>query len=112
MRIGSHTRHHVSLPDLDSDGQWAEIAGGHAELETLMGGCIDRFSYPFGRYDATARSHVQALGIAIACTSVPRAVTARDSRSELSRLQAVERDGDAFLRWLKDDHGLLGAGVN
>lgn len=109
VRIGSHTRHHVSLPDLPGAAQRGEIEGGHRELEALIGRRIDRFSYPFGRYDAVARGHVQALGIDVACTSVPRAVVARDNRAELSRLQSIERDGDAFARWLHDDHALLGA---
>ncbi len=109
VRIGSHTRHHVSLPDLPSAAQRHEIEGGHGELEGLIGRRIDRFSYPFGRFDAVARGHVQALGIEIACTSVPRAAVARDDRAELSRLQSTERDGDAFLRWLRDHHNLLGA---
>jgi peptidoglycan/xylan/chitin deacetylase (PgdA/CDA1 family) len=79
VRIGSHTRHHRSLTDLDSDTQFAEITGGHREIEALMGGPVDRFSFPFGRYDRSALAHVQA----------------------------IERDGDSFARWLREDHGLM-----
>ncbi len=110
IRVGSHTRHHVSLPHLSPARQREEIQGGHRELEELVGRPVDRFSYPFGRYDECALGHVRELGIAVACTSRPAVAMAGMSRTELPRLHAIERDGDSFARWLRDDHGLLGDG--
>ena len=107
IRVGSHTRHHVSLPHLTSARQREEIAGGHRDLEELVGRRLDRFSYPFGRYDCSALDHVRELQVAVACTSRPAVATAAMSRTELPRLHATQRDGDSFARWLRDDHGLL-----
>jgi peptidoglycan/xylan/chitin deacetylase (PgdA/CDA1 family) len=108
VRIGNHTRHHPSLPDHDPARQRDEIAGCQQALTELTGGPIDRMSYPFGRHDASSRAIVAELGIPVACTSHPAAVTAGQARDVLPRLQVLDRDADGFGRWLHDDHALLG----
>lgn len=107
VRIGNHTRHHPSLPDHGPARQQDEIAGCQRALEELAGGPIDRMSYPFGRHDAASRAIVAELGIAVACTSHPAAVTRASPRDQLPRLQVLDRDADRFARWLHDDHALL-----
>lgn len=111
IRIGSHTRDHVSLTDLPSHAQQMQIEQGHHMLETIIGQRIDRFSYPFGRHDATTVSHVRALGIDMACTSHATAATPRMDVHSLPRLQVANHDGESFARWLRDDHGLLTQGI-
>lgn len=107
VRIGSHTRHHVSLPDCDPARQRAEIEGGHRELEDLIGRRIDRFAYPYGRYDPCARDIVEALKIDVACTTAAGLATACSPRSELPRLHVHRHGGEGFARWLRDEHDLL-----
>ena len=109
VRIGSHTRHHVSLPDCDPRRQRAEIEGAHRELEDLLGRRIDRFAYPYGRYDRCAREIVEALKIDLACTTVAGLATACSPRSELPRLHVQPHGGEGFARWLRDEHDLLAA---
>lgn len=107
VRIGNHTRHHPSLPDHGAARQRDEIAGCQRALEELAGGPIDRMSYPFGRHDASARAIVAELGIPLACTSYPAAITRKSPRDQLTRLQVPDVDGHSFHRWLHDEHALL-----
>ncbi|WP_070156343.1 polysaccharide deacetylase family protein [Sphingobium phenoxybenzoativorans] len=107
LHIGSHTRTHRSLPDLSLAEQAEEIEGGHRDLEETIGARIDRFSYPFGRLNSSAKKLVEALGVDVACTSAVSAATSTMDRLALPRLQSVERDEEAFTRWLQDEHHLL-----
>ena len=107
VTIGSHTLDHVSLPDLSAAGKREQIEGGHRAIEALVGGRVDRFSFPFGRLDAESRALVRGLGVDVACTSAIRAATVGDDRRELPRLQVTDLDGEGFARWLADDHALL-----
>lgn len=106
ISIGSHTLDHLSLTDLDPGRQRQQIHDGHRKVEELIGAPVDRFSYPFGRHDATARDVVRSLGVRVACTSEPLPATVDDDPQRLPRLQAVDDDGETFARWLHDDHGL------
>jgi peptidoglycan/xylan/chitin deacetylase (PgdA/CDA1 family) len=107
VRIGNHTRSHPSLPDHDAARQQDEIAGCQRALEELVGGPIDRMSYPFGRNNAASRRIIGEIGIPVACTSYPAAVTRATPRDQLPRMQVLDQDGDRFARWLRDDHALL-----
>jgi peptidoglycan/xylan/chitin deacetylase (PgdA/CDA1 family) len=107
VRIGSHTQDHVSLIDLPADEQQRQIEQGHRRLESLLDRRIDRFSYPFGRFDRIARAHVEQMGIALACTSHAAVATPRMDRFALPRLQVTDMDGGQFGHWLRQEHGLL-----
>ena len=109
ISIGSHTLDHVSLPDLSLQRKRDQIEGGHRAIEALVGRRVDRFSFPFGRLDGESRSIVRGLGVDVACTSAIRAATLSDDRRELPRLQVNDMEGEAFARWLADDHGLMAA---
>lgn len=111
VRVGSHTLDHVSLPDLPLARKRAQVIEGHRVIEELTGRRVDRFSFPFGRVDAESRAVLDELGVDVACTSVAMAATVSDDRRALPRLQATDLDGDAFARWLRDDHGLLAGAV-
>lgn len=107
IHIGSHTRHHRMLTKLDSAIQREEIFRGHREIEEMAGGPIDRFSYPFGRFNPTARQHVEALGLNIGCTSEYANALPSGDTLQLPRISVVERDGESFMRWLGEQFGLL-----
>lgn len=107
IRIGSHTLDHVSLTDWSPADQWNQIQEGHRVVEELAGKRVDRFSYPFGRYDDNTLGFVRRLGVDIACTSRAAVATPRMDRHLLPRLQVSDMNGEAFARWLQDEHGLL-----
>ncbi|MDI1296698.1 MAG: polysaccharide deacetylase family protein [bacterium] len=107
IRIGSHTQDHVSLTDLSPEEQWRQIEAGHRHLEALIGQTIDRFSYPFGRLDDSARRHIAHLGVEMGCCSLVGVVTGQADRFAMPRLQVTDRNGAHFKRWLNKGHGLL-----
>ena len=99
---------HLSLTDLSPRRQREQIHGGHRRIENSP---ADRSPASRSRSaGSTIRlSPPRELGVDIACTSVPEAATVTDDRHTLPRLQALDIDGDAFARWLRDDHRLLRA---
>jgi peptidoglycan/xylan/chitin deacetylase (PgdA/CDA1 family) len=107
IRIGSHTVNHASLPDLPAGTQCDEIERGHGILEELLGRRIDRFCYPYGRYNDSARQIVKGLNVDFACTSREGVVTNRSDRLALPRMQVCNLDGECFTRWLQSEHGLI-----
>jgi len=107
IRIGSHTVNHVSLPDFPAETQRDEIERGHGILEELVGRRIDRFCYPYGRYNDSARQVVKRLNVDFACTSRKGFVTYRSDRLALPRLQVCDLDGERFTQWLQSEHRLI-----
>ena len=49
--IGSHTRSHPRLPEVDDDRLDGELAGSRADCETAMGRACDTLAYPYGAVD-------------------------------------------------------------
>lgn len=73
IEVGGHTVNHPVLACLGESDQLAEIAGGRAALDELLGsGAGTTFAYPYGRRwdynDASARS-VEAAGYQFAVTT-------------------------------------------
>lgn len=61
MTIGNHTASHPDLTTLaDRAALEREILGGKEELESRYGISVDRFSYPYGRFDSRAADVVEA----------------------------------------------------
>lgn len=58
--IGNHTASHARLADVDPETVRREVRGGRESLEELIGGPVDRFSYPFGGYDSDVSSVVRS----------------------------------------------------
>jgi peptidoglycan/xylan/chitin deacetylase (PgdA/CDA1 family) len=67
--IGSHTRTHPRLPELDAEGKRREIRDSKARLEDMIGGSVTTFAYPYGLYDEDARQAVQEAGYRLACST-------------------------------------------
>ncbi|MEZ5211721.1 polysaccharide deacetylase family protein [Gordonia sp. (in: high G+C Gram-positive bacteria)] len=106
ITIGSHTLDHVSLTDLPPEQQGRQIARGRARMEEYTGAPVTRFSYPYGRLNASARRAVAAAGIELACTSAALPAVRGDDPLALPRLQVTDCDGDGFARWLREEHRL------
>ncbi len=56
IEIGAHSRTHADLPTLDEAEMEREIAGSRTDLEAVLGRPVRSFAYPYGRWNATART--------------------------------------------------------
>ena len=68
MTVGSHTRTHPRLPELDTTAKRDEIRGSKARLEDLLGCRVASFAYPYGLFDDDARQAVEEAGYRSACS--------------------------------------------
>jgi peptidoglycan/xylan/chitin deacetylase (PgdA/CDA1 family)/GT2 family glycosyltransferase len=107
VTFGAHTQTHPMLTAVSPDRARAEIAGSRAELEQALGQPIRLFSYPHGKYDATARSIVEQEGYSGACSTRAGMNSPATPEFELRRTEV--RGTDSFVRfalalWLGDDH--------
>jgi peptidoglycan/xylan/chitin deacetylase (PgdA/CDA1 family) len=68
ITIGSHTRTHASLTDVDDAALARELAGSKQELEDLAGAPVDLVAYPFGHEDGRVRAAAARAGYAAATT--------------------------------------------
>jgi peptidoglycan/xylan/chitin deacetylase (PgdA/CDA1 family) len=86
FEIGSHSRTHPHLPDLDDASLTEEVAGSRRELEDRLGVPIATFCYPFGHHDARTRAAVLAAGYRAACTTEFGASRPGHDRMRLPRI--------------------------
>jgi peptidoglycan/xylan/chitin deacetylase (PgdA/CDA1 family) len=96
IEIGAHTRSHPSLPDLPLESQLAEISGGKADLENLLGRPVVSFSYPFGRSTEVTERVAREVGFSAACTNICQAVSRKSDQLALPRVQVKDWDGPTF----------------
>ena len=68
IAIGSHTRTHPRLPELDAKAKRNEIRGSKARLEDLLGCSVASFAYPCGKFDEDSRQAVEEAGYRSACS--------------------------------------------
>jgi peptidoglycan/xylan/chitin deacetylase (PgdA/CDA1 family) len=69
VAIGSHTRTHPRLPELDPDAKRDEIRGSKARLEDVLGHGVTAFAYPYGLADDDTRRAVQEAGYRLGCST-------------------------------------------
>lgn len=69
MEIGSHTRSHARLTQVDAASLTDEVAGSRRELSELLDRDVDSFAYPYGLFDDAAVAAVREAGYKIACTT-------------------------------------------
>ncbi len=60
--VGSHSRSHRDLRQLQPEIQRVEIVDARKELQKATGASVDTFAYPFGFMGNTAGSYVHAAG--------------------------------------------------
>lgn len=68
--IGSHTMHHLDLASVSPAVALAEIDGGKAALQTLLGHPVLDFAYPYGGFDSAVVQLVRAAGFRDAVTTM------------------------------------------
>ncbi|MFQ5512055.1 MAG: polysaccharide deacetylase family protein, partial [Candidatus Krumholzibacteriia bacterium] len=70
-RFGSHGARHLDLTRLGGEELDREVEGSKAAIEAITGKTVKSFSYPFGRYNARARSRVMGAGYRAAFSLYP-----------------------------------------
>jgi peptidoglycan/xylan/chitin deacetylase (PgdA/CDA1 family) len=64
--VGSHTRSHPRLPDLDDESVMSELAGSRAAIEDALGEPCRALAYPYGAADARVVECARAAGYSAA----------------------------------------------
>lgn len=85
VRLGSHTRTHSSLTELDDDRLRDELVRSRAELADLTGEDCDLLAYPSGHHDARVEHASEAAGYRAACTFSFGRVTPGSNRFAVAR---------------------------
>lgn len=101
--IGAHTITHPSLASLSLDEQKREIVQSRDDLESLIGGSVRTFSYPFGKstdYTSETIGIVRDAGYHSACANIPGVVSPGVDTFQLPRLFVRDMDGPRFRAWL------------
>ncbi len=62
FEVGSHTVHHVNLPEQPSMAVSDEVMLSKTYLEDIVGRKVRMFSYPNGKYNALVKQTVRACG--------------------------------------------------
>jgi len=69
MDVGSHTRTHAKLTELQPELAHAQITESKRELEQALGCEVNHFCYPYGWFTAAHRDMVQQAGYLTATTT-------------------------------------------
>jgi peptidoglycan/xylan/chitin deacetylase (PgdA/CDA1 family) len=85
VEIGAHTLTHPILPELSDADLQREVAGSRQLIRDRIGGSVDSFCYPRGRFDARVKQAVRDAGFRLACTTLPGCVTASTHPYSLRR---------------------------
>jgi peptidoglycan/xylan/chitin deacetylase (PgdA/CDA1 family) len=97
VTLGNHTRTHPDLGTLaDRKSLEAEIVGAQTALGDLVGTTVDRFCFPFGRYNPAALEIVRESHD-VAVTTQPRVLDETVDPHEIPRLGAHR--SEAALQW-------------
>lgn len=83
FEIGSHSLSHRMLPPLADSELWEEVSTSREALESLVGGPVRWFAYPYLGSDARVESAVRQAGYEGACGGLNR----KHSRYYLNRVE-------------------------
>ncbi len=90
--IGSHSRSHRDLTQLDAAGLGDEVAGSADDFAANGLPRATWFAYPFGAHDAHVRAAVQAAGYRAGFAIADLAATRRRNRHALPRIEMLSSD--------------------
>jgi peptidoglycan/xylan/chitin deacetylase (PgdA/CDA1 family) len=86
MELGSHSRSHPRLRELDAAAAGREIDGSRAALRAMFGVPVEHFSYPYGSFDDSTLELVKSAGYRSAVSVVPGHAGGSDDRYRLPRI--------------------------
>jgi len=97
--IGSHSKSHLILRDIDVARVDAELVESKQLLEAKLGHAVDYFCFPNARYDALSRDRVLAAGYRYGFRMHNRKVRHNEHRALVPRFSASEANAElAFLK--------------
>ncbi len=94
MEIGSHSLHHVRLPEVSDAQLRDEVAESRERLAELTGRPVTGFCYPYGAVGDREVQAVRAAGYEYAVRGRPSGL---NSRHAMPRAFVGDRDGSARL---------------
>ena len=100
QEVGSHTRHHVRLPQTDVATSREEITRAKQELETLVGAPVNHFCYPYGQFSPEHTEMAREAGFHTTTTTQRSRVQTGQDMLLLPRVRVVNNTLLAGL-WLK-----------
>lgn len=86
MEVGAHTRTHPRLSDCDDTQLFDEISGSKTDLETLTGGAVKQFCYPYGELNERVIAAVDQAGFWGATTTQRGRAKVGDNHLLLKRI--------------------------
>lgn len=89
MDIGSHTRSHAYLNELEADAAQQEIAGSRQELEQQLGSPVRHFCYPYGQFSPEHAAFARQAGYTTATTTARGRVHPGDDPYTLRRIMVA-----------------------
>jgi peptidoglycan/xylan/chitin deacetylase (PgdA/CDA1 family) len=97
--VGSHTRSHPSLPDLDGDALMDELQQSLRELRARIPRAPAMLAYPHGRSDEKVRALTAAAGYELAFSTDPGRNGAGTDPYRLRRVELKDWDGPVAVVW-------------
>ena len=86
VSIGSHTRTHAHLEQIDGARQNEEIARSKEMLEELTGRKIEALAFPYGGYDKSVIEEVRRAGYEVSFAVQDRGLLHEDARFSIPRI--------------------------
>jgi peptidoglycan/xylan/chitin deacetylase (PgdA/CDA1 family) len=97
--IGSHTRSHAVLDEVDPSRLAAELDGAAEELRRRLSSPTALLAYPHGKHDRAVRGAAASAGYGAAFTTSPGANSAATDPFALRRVGVKEWDSPASFLW-------------
>jgi peptidoglycan/xylan/chitin deacetylase (PgdA/CDA1 family) len=93
IAIGSHTVHHLELPQLTNEQALRELRDSRAALEHHLDHPVQWFSYPAGAHDPRTVALVRQAGYVLAVTTDPGELQLARHPLELHRYEVLDTTG-------------------
>jgi peptidoglycan/xylan/chitin deacetylase (PgdA/CDA1 family) len=92
FHVGSHSRNHPSLTQLDDRKLSDEVEGSRRDLEDRLGAPIRHFAYPYGHFNDRTRHIVESCRYTAACSTQSGFNSLSTNPYGLRRLEINNRD--------------------
>ena len=97
MEIGSHSRSHHHLRDVDDETLHNEVACSKSDLEDILDQSVISFAYPYGQEDERVVNAVRAAGYPIACNTATGWALSGNDPLRIRRLSVYGKDSPSVL---------------
>ncbi|MEO6697218.1 MAG: polysaccharide deacetylase family protein, partial [Gammaproteobacteria bacterium] len=101
MEIGTHSRSHCRLTEVDDATLHDEVRSSKTELAGMLGKAVESFAYPYGKHDDRVVGAVEAAGYRAACVTRSGWALHNHDLMRIRRVSVFAHDGlSAFARKL------------